>query len=83
MGRKGERGFFVYVELLENDYTREIKPRPDRLGLGAMPLVMDKQRRKSAVKRSKADQEASKAYTGVKKEKEDMYASVEECRWVL
>ena len=39
-----------------------------------MPLVMDKQRRKSAVKRSKADQEASKAYTGVKKEKEDMYA---------
>ncbi|KAK8801512.1 hypothetical protein WA171_004652 [Blastocystis sp. BT1] len=52
----------------------EIKPRPDRLGLGAMPLVMDKQRRKSAVKRSKADQEASKAYTGVKKEKEDMYA---------
>lgn len=39
-----------------------------------MPLVMDKQRRKSAVKRSKADQEASKAYTGVKKEKEDMFA---------
>ncbi|KAK8822143.1 hypothetical protein WA538_000231, partial [Blastocystis sp. DL] len=52
----------------------EIKPRPDRLGLGAIPLVMDKQRRKSALKKSKADIEASKAYTGVIKETTNPYA---------
>ena len=35
---------------------------------------MDKQRRKSALKKSKADIEASKAYTGVIKETTDPFA---------
>ena len=35
---------------------------------------MDKQRRKSALKKSKADIEASKAYTGVIKETADPFA---------
>ena len=38
----------------------EIKPRPDRLGLGALPLALDKTQRMSAVKKSASDKALEK-----------------------
>lgn len=51
-----------------NSSVYEIKPRPERLGLGAMPLVLDKKQRKSALKKSVLEKAMEKDYTGVKNE---------------
>ncbi|KAK8829515.1 hypothetical protein WA577_007079 [Blastocystis sp. JDR] len=52
----------------------EIKPRPERLGLGAMPLVVDKKVRNDAVKTTAAERAARRGYSGVKNEWGDAHS---------
>lgn len=64
----------VYVSVSVPYHLQEIKPRPERLGLGAMPLVVDKTVRTSAVKTTAAERAARKGYSGVKNEWGDAHS---------
>ena len=64
----------VYVSASRHAHSQEIKPRPERLGLGAMPLVVDKKVRNDAVKTTAAERAARRGYSGVKNEWGDAHS---------
>ena len=64
----------VYVSASRHAHSQEIKPRPERLGLGAMPLVVDKKVRNDAVKTTAAERAARRGYNGVKNEWGDAHS---------
>lgn len=64
----------VYVSASRHVHLQEIKPRPERLGLGAMPLVVDKKVRNDAVKTTTAERAARRGYSGVKNEWGDAHS---------